>query len=394
MKITKQKGKGRLDPFAFAKKKGLLNKTLKMLFVLIITILVSTSIGGCATMDKGKKDFIREISFSPDGKKILFSRSNENERYRIHVYDLATGELGAYQSPSGEQWTAARYSFDGKHIVFTIIPRSGQHEDPASTEIAVMDPDGNNVRKITNSTGFKAYPSFSHSGRKIIFARPDVIRKSGRTPAADYDVHEVDMETGRETRLTYFKFFEMSEPYYFPDDKTFVFWGESPRAYPAIPDSEKNIYIMQKMRKELESKYYHNSIYVMQANEKKLKPYLIMPDYIKKFKSYCAPACEYSSRPSLSADGSVLIFMSIGYKPDGSAEGWQLYQHSADGNHRQITHLPMGSIWSQAVSPNGELVAIVYGGQTTNKILIYRIKEGTSREITLPDQPSRIVNSQ
>lgn len=203
----------------------------------------------------------------------------------------------------------------------------------------------------------------------------------------------MNVETGRETRLTYFKFFQITEPYYFPDDKTFIFWGENPRAYPAIPDSDGNTAIMNKVRKELESKYYHNSIYVMQANAKELKPYLVMPEYQKKFKDYVADS-EYSSRPSLSADGSVLIFMSIGYKPDGSAEGWQLYQHSADGNHRQITHLSLASIWSQAVSPNGELVAIVYGGQATNKILIYRIKDGTSRDIALPEQPSRIVNSQ
>ena len=317
--------------------------------------------------------------------------------YMIHVYDLETGELAAYQSPKGETWGHARYSFDGKRIVFIVMPRTGEKEDkadPANWQIAVMDPDGKNVRKITNSTGLKIYPSFSHSGRKIIFARADVIRTSGRTPAADYDVYEVDVETGRETRLTHFKFFEMSEPYYFPDDKTFIFWGESPpRAYPAIPNSDGNPAIMDKVRKELRSRYQYNSIYVMQGNEKELKPYLVMPDYQKKFKAYVAGS-EDSRRPSLSADGSVLIFMSQGYKPDGSGDWDQLYQYSADGNHRQITHLPITSIWSQAVSPNGELVAVVYGEQRKNKIVIYQVKDGTSREITLPDQPSRIINSQ
>jgi Tol biopolymer transport system component len=368
---------------------------MKKILTVVITLFVCfTAFTGCANMDKGKQDYIRKISFSPDGKKILFDRRSTGESYRIHVYDLETGELAAYQSPIGEEWGHARYSLNGKNIVFTIMNEIGDKDDPANTQIAVMDMDGKNVRKITNTAGLKIYPSFSHSGRKILFARADVIRKSGRTPAADYDIYEVDVETGRETRLTYFKFFQITEPYYFPDDKTFIFWGESPRAYPAIPDSDGNTAIMNKVRKELESKYYHNSIYVMQANEKELKPYLVMPDYIKKFKSYCAPACEYSSKPSLSADGSVLIFMSIGYKPDGSVAGSQLYQYSADGNHRQTTHLPMGSIWSQAVSPNGELVAIIYGGQTTNKILIYRTKDGTSKEINLTDQPSRIINSQ
>jgi hypothetical protein len=38
-------------------------------------------------------------------------------------------------------------------------------------------------------------------------------------------------------------------------------------------------------------------------------------------------------------------------------------------------------------------MAIVYGEQTKNKIVIYQVKDGKSKEITLPDQPSRIINS-
>jgi Tol biopolymer transport system component len=264
-----------------------------------------------------------------------------------------------------------------------------------------MDPDGKNVRKITKTTGLKLYPSFSHSGRKIIFTRADVIRESGRTPAADYDVYEVDVATGRETRLTQFRFFQMSRPYYFPDDKTFVFWGEHPFAYPAVPNSDGNSAIMDNVRKELQNKYQRNSIYVMQANEKELKPYLVMPDYRndyhKKFKMHHVVESEYSRCPSLSADGAVLVFVSLGYKPDGSADWEQLYQYSADGNHRRITHLHAVPIWAAAVSHNGELLAVIHNiasSQDINNIVLYQVKDGTSKEISLPDQPSRIINSQ
>jgi Tol biopolymer transport system component len=343
--------------------------------------------------DKEKSDVIRDISFSPDGKKLLFNRRSVGEEYRTHVYNLETGELAAYQSPKEERWLQARYSFDGKRIVFIAMPLIGNKEDLENAQVAIMDVDGKNVRKITNTPGLKIYPSFSHSGKKIIFARPDVIRKKGRTPAADYDLHEVDVETGKETRLTYFKFFSISNPYYFPDDKTFVFWGEYPRAYPAIPGSDKSLEVMENVREELKSKYKNNSIYVMQANAKELKPYLVMPEYQKKFKAYIGDS-EYSRLPSLSANGSVLIFQAQGYKPDGSADWDQLYQYSADGNHRLITNLYKTSIISQAVSSNGELVAIVYGAMTKNKIVVCHVKDGKSREITLPDQPSRIINSQ
>jgi Tol biopolymer transport system component len=373
------------------------NIFLHILCFILITVLLSSPLAGCANTDNGKYDYIRNISFSPDGKKIIFGRRNVGKPSMINIYDLETGELNAYQSPKGETWGHARYSFDGKSIVFIVMPQIGDKADPTNWQIAIMDPDGKNVRKITNTLGLKIYPSFSHSGRKIIFARADVIRTSGKTPAADYDVYEVDVATGRETRLTYFRFFSISKPYYFPDDKTFVFWGEHPFSYPAVPNSDRNHEIMRKIREELHSKYSDNSIYVMQGNEKELKPYLVMPDYQKKFKAYVAGS-ESSRRPALSTDGSILVFESIGYKPDGSAEGWQFYQYSTDGNHRQITHFHGKSIWDEAVSFNGEFLAVVHNvasSRDVNNIVIYRVSDGTIyKDIILPDQPSRIINRQ
>lgn len=166
--MKRRKFKSSLNIFAFTGSEGLLSKTFKMVFIFAIIILVSTSIGGCATMDNGNQDLIRKISFSPDGKKILFDRRNAGGSYRIHVYDLEIGELAAYQSPVGEEWGHARYSLNGKNIVFTIMHEIGDKDDPANTQIAVMDVDGKNVRKITNTAGLKIYPSFSHSGRKIL----------------------------------------------------------------------------------------------------------------------------------------------------------------------------------------------------------------------------------
>ena len=60
-------------------------------------------------------------------------------------------------------------------------------------------------------------------------------------PLLDFDVYEVDVETGRETRLTQFKFFRMSKPCYFPDDKKFIVWAEAPMAYPESPTATKTL---------------------------------------------------------------------------------------------------------------------------------------------------------
>ena len=377
----------------------------KILAVVIIMLFCFMPLAGCANnMDKGKQYWIRNISFSPDGKKLLFNCNKSYQKPMIHTYDLDTGELIAYKSPIGEEWDYPQYSFDGKYIVFVTFPLKIIHpkglfrsEDetiivPGKSQIAVMDEAGKNVRKITNTCGYKTDPSFSHSGMKIIFARSDIHRKRSQM-GWNWSVNEVDVETGRETCLTQFKFFSMSRPYYFPDDKTFIFWAEYLTVSPGISDDDQSMESFRKVeniRKELESKYQRNSIYVMHANENEIKPYIVTPDYQKKFKGY-VKECQYSRSPALSADGSVLIFRAQGYKPDGSADFDHLYQYSTDGNHRSITRIPSTET-EEAVSHDGKQVAFI--PRYSNKIVIYQVKDGTSREITLPDKPSRIINSQ
>lgn len=356
--------------------------------VMLLFILIME--GGCVTKTNKKGDDIKNISFAHDGKKILFSRKNDESPDRIHVYDLETGELSVYQQPSGELWTNARYSNDGKKIVFVIIPKKDKALDLANMQIAVMDTDGRNIRRITNSPGTRIYPSFSHSGEKIIFARADRIRESGKTLAADYDVFEVDVKTGKETRLTWFKFFLISPPYYFPDDKTFIFAAESPFSFPGIPDSDRDA--IKRKREELKSKYIENNIYVMHGGEQTLEPYIVYGDMTRQYG-------EGAKKPLITSDGSRIFFLAQAYKPDGSGDWDQYFEYSPDGRHRRITNLKaIMSIGSAAVSSDGKLLGIVYEGRENypasgkRRIIIYNVKDGTSREISLPAQPSRIIN--
>lgn len=403
-------------------------KKISIILIVLVFLFLSTLIGCATTEDQVKYLSISNISFSPDGKKLLFNRektdmSGNGDQSMIYAYNMETGELIAYAAPLGEVWSQPQYSLDGKHIVFVTIPRKILHItglfhkegtltdfpnsqtaviDPQNifidfhnSQIAVMDQDGKNVRKITNTHGGKNYPSFSHSRRKIIFAHG--IPNKGKFDRGEaQDVYEVDVETGRETRLTQFEFLWISAPYYFPDDKTFVFWGDHPMHYPGIPGRPTTEYFnkVEKIRKELHSKYGNNSIYVMQGNENELKPYIVMPDYPEKFPG-ASPGDVYSKSPSLSADGSVLIFWARGYKTDGSGDDEvHLYKYSSDGNHRSIAGI---SPWTPddavAVSPNGKMIVVI-PLFSNNNIVIYQVKDGTSREITLPDHPSRIIKVQ
>jgi len=72
------------------------------------------------------------------------------------VYDLETGELAAYQSPKNERWTMGKYSYDGKRITFSVNtkkPLGGI--DLGEMQIAVMDADGKNYKKVTTGPGAK-----------------------------------------------------------------------------------------------------------------------------------------------------------------------------------------------------------------------------------------------
>jgi tricorn protease-like protein len=359
----------------------------KILTVLITMIFCFTPLAGCANnnLDKGKSDLIRNISFSPDGKKIIFDRKKDDKSFMIHLYDLTTGELSAYRSPAGEDWTMARCSFDGKRIAFTITPHIGEKWDIANSQIAVMAPDGRNVKKITNTTGFKVDSSFSHDGKKIIYVRAGRIRKEGKTAATDYDIYEVDLETGKETRLTWYKFYMMSMPYYYPDDEKIIFSAYGPPSmFPDIAENDDESIRIRQAELNAKSlqifKTLGDNIYVIKKGQKELpEPFIKSKDGLR--------------RPLLTKNGT--IFFQIQANKPGWTSYWnQFFQYSADGKHRCITNLKATSIWSAAISNDGALLAIVYGDSAINNIVIYQVKDGSSREITLPDQPSRIINSQ
>jgi len=311
---------------------------------------------GCATLQaKEIKDTINQLSFSHDGKKVLFDRCRA-EICQIQVYDLATGELSAYQSPSEERWTMARYSDDGRKIVFAVYPIKEGYVDFGGMQIAVMDPEGRNVRRITSGYGAKIYPTFSHSGKKVLYAKGTYIRKRGIAPATHFDAWEVDLETDSEKRLTYFKFLGMTYLAYLPDDKRFICNAGWPHLLPGGREGDwKEI---QKRNEPWNRKYMANTIHVLHEGQSTIDaPYMIVGKEIFN---------QVSRNPLLSKDGTRLFF-------EGHVGKYYLY--SPDGNHRFVGG--GGSVNSAAISPDGELLGTI---SVHMAIDIFRVKDGKRLE--------------
>jgi len=372
-KLQKQsalKFAGRIIPEA--KPSGInlgLSKRLSVLFFMLITFLSIISIGGCEMIAGmiDDKDTISNLSFNHDGKKVVFDRCRY-EGCQIQVYDLETGELAAYQSPKNERWTMGKYSDDGKRITFSVIPKKPKGGlDLGAMQIAVMDADGKNYKRVTSGPGAKTNPTFSHNGKKILYAKAAYIREKGRTPAAQYDAWEINLETGTETQLTFWKYFYMGYLSYFPDDEHFIYWGDMPDEFEGVGAMDQSNFKNKMI--ELGKKGMNIiGVVVMKGKE-------IIPNPYKSF-----PADHFPQRPLISRDGSKMIY-------EKSHSG-KFYLYSEDGNHRYLSG--GGGIDAAAISLDGNLLGMISVGL---RIKTYTIIDGKLKQsLYLPCAPKKIEN--
>lgn len=144
---------------------------------------------GTRTERKVAADVRSSLSWSPDGRKIYFSRITHDNPNGSQLSDLFVVATGGDSEGVEERLTHGlrahnpSVSFDGTRLVF-VVSRDG------TTNIAVCDTLGGTVREVTSfRSGEQVYtPRWSPYGRTVVF---------GQSVSDGQDIMGADVESGR-----------------------------------------------------------------------------------------------------------------------------------------------------------------------------------------------------
>jgi len=154
-------------------------------------------------------------SWSSDGERIVFM-SERDGNSEIYVMD-ADGKNQQRLTENDFYDTHPSWSPDGQRIAF-ISRRDGHFigEDGITSEIYVMDNDGENQQRLTENRKNDSSPSWSPDGTRIVFSAD---RKGD---FENYDIYVMDNDGGNQGRLTENRGDDVS-PSWSPDGKRIAF---------------------------------------------------------------------------------------------------------------------------------------------------------------------------
>ncbi|MCZ6689127.1 MAG: hypothetical protein O7H41_05950 [Planctomycetota bacterium] len=148
-----------------------------------------------------------ECSYSPDGKKILFTsqRDGDLELYVMNVDGSEPRRITHAQGYDGGPF----FSPDGTRIIFR-ADRTGDDR----LQIFVIDADGSGEEQLTDNAVVNWGPFFHPDGNRIIFA-------TSRHGHVNYELYLLDLESHLLERVTYWVGFD-GLPAYSPDGRKLI----------------------------------------------------------------------------------------------------------------------------------------------------------------------------
>ena len=186
-------------------------------------------LGGCGVFKKkqdGEMTLANMRFFGSYNDRLIMGYRQKKARgwdvCGLASYDLSKQEvLQVYPSDEGYCMETPAVSYDNEWIAFGYYQ---QGRDDYLEQIGIMRADGSDWRLLTDTDSYKAHPSFSADGKKLIFLSARSKQRKGRkTMVQGLDAWEVDIGSGELRQLTNISAYDMSPPQYMVgDSESFV----------------------------------------------------------------------------------------------------------------------------------------------------------------------------
>jgi Tol biopolymer transport system component len=164
-----------------------------------------------------------EVSVSPDGEWILFGRDKKGEMDLWRMRPDGSNQIQITHTPDWQEG-GAFYLPDSKHILYRAWKKQDDTKRGRPMTIFTIKHDGTGLKAMTHDNATNWAPHPSPDGKHFVFVKI--------VPSHNFEVFLMNMETGKQTRLTYNKAFD-AFPSFSPDGKTICF--------SSTRDSEENV---------------------------------------------------------------------------------------------------------------------------------------------------------
>lgn len=166
-----------------------------------------------------------ELDFRASGKQRRYSWDYD-EQFEIYDQDLGTGERRNLTQARGYDAEGV-YSPNGRQIVFASNRRAYdgtmsaadaaifEHDKSFMMDLYLMDADGANLRRLTDSPGYDGGPFFSFDGQQITWRR---FSKDGSRA----EIYSMELDSGVERQLTRMGVMSWA-PFFHPSGEYLVF---------------------------------------------------------------------------------------------------------------------------------------------------------------------------
>jgi len=146
-------------------------------------------------------------AFSRDGRQHAYARSATAPQMVLVIQDTNEKKESIFK-PRDSRATARNPSFapDGSRVVFSLSDLGGH-------QITSVNPQGQDLKRLTNSSGMNAWPAYSPDGRKIAF---------GSSRSGDFEIYVMNADGSDLKRLTNSPGFD-ARPAWSPDGTRIAF---------------------------------------------------------------------------------------------------------------------------------------------------------------------------